>query len=211
MMLTDRKVIALPLRTHTASCPQVGTGAPNSAAIYNLSARLQAQQYQLWLTMIVESSNDAIIGTSLDGIILSWNQAAKRLFGYSTVKVIDEPVTTLFSPQGADEVQLLIARSGHGELIDGHEMECIRENGQQVWVSLAFSPIKNKTGTIVGVAMIARDITQRKRAEHQLHHLSSNKGPVLMHAANSDLYDAKQAAADLPMGLTPIFKAFPKN
>lgn len=185
-------ITALPFRTLPANGP-VGTSAPNSAAVYDLGARRSAQQAQHWLTMIVESSNDAIIGTSLEGIILSWNQAAKRLFGYSPVKVIDQSITTLFSQDGAQQVQLLIARTGLGERIDAHEMECVRENGQTVWVSLTFSPIKNTTGAIVGVAMIARDITERKRAQDR--HASQApmdllKNPLLMQAANSDAYYA---------------------
>lgn len=173
MMLTDRKIIALPLRTHE-TIPQKATGSCIPAAVYNFSERQQAEKTQQWLTMIVESSNDAIIGISLEGTILSWNQAAKRLFGYSTIMVIGHPIAMLFLPEDADEVQLLIARSGRGELIDSHEMECIHENGQRVCVSLALSPVKNKNGSIVGVAIIARDITKRKRAVNRLYQVPVN-------------------------------------
>ena len=226
MMQTARKIVALPLRT-AASLPQEDAATwASSAAIYNLSERLQAEKTQQWLTMIVESSNDAIIGTSLDGTILSWNQAAKRLFGYSAMTVIDSPVAILFSPEDVEEVQLLIERSGHGEQIDSHEMECIHENGQRVSVSLALSPVKNKRGAIVGVAMIARDIIKRKHTENRLHHIAlqntftglplgeafHNGGPALdvassasgeselMHAANTAVYQtALDGLEDLPM------------
>lgn len=228
MMQTAKKIVALPLRKHEASLPQEdATTWASSAAIYNLSERLQAEKTQQWLTMIVESSNDAIIGTSLDGTILSWNQAAKRLFGYSAMTVIDSPVAILFAPEDSEEVQLLIERSGHGEQIDSHEMECIHENGQRVSVSLALSPVKNKSGAIVGVAMIARDIIKRKHAENRLHHIAlqntftglplsqafhmgspaldvdvddSVERDLLLHAANTPVYQtAVEGLEDLPM------------
>ena len=168
MMLTERKVVALSPRPYVLSPSYAGT-ARASATVYNLSEPQRTQNAQDWLAMIVESSNDAIISTSLDGIILSWNQAAKRLFGYLSVMVIGHPVSILFPAENAAEMQVLIARCGQGEHIHSHEMEFVRENGQHGCVSLALSPIRNTTDAIVGVAMIARDITQRKRAEGRLY------------------------------------------
>ena len=187
MMLTERKVIALSPRPHALSSPYVGT-VRASATVYNLSDRQRTQNAQDWLAMIVESSNDAIISTSLGGIILSWNQAAHRLFGYLSVMVIGHPVSILFAAEGAAEMQALIARCGQGEHINGHEIEYVRENGQHGCVSLAFSPIRNTTDAIVGVAMIARDITQRKRAEDRQHSGKpvTKKGRVLHLVASSN-------------------------
>ena len=165
MLLTERKVVALHPRSGALSASQSSASARAPAAVYNFSPRQQAQKAQDWLAMIVESSHDAIIGLSLDGLILSWNHGAKRLFGYSTVRVMGLPVTTLFSPEGADEVQALIGRTVQGECIAGHEVETIRENGHRGCVSLTMSPIKNTTGALVGVALMARDMAPRKRGE----------------------------------------------
>ncbi len=197
MMLTDRKVITLPLRTHTAHATSSKV-ARASATIHRLSEHREAQNSQQWLTMIIESSHDAIIGTSLHGIILSWNHAAKRLFGYTTAHVMDQPVTTLFSFEAARVVRALIARSSQGEHIESYEMESIHENGQHVNVSLTFSPIKDTSDAIVGVAMIARDISQRKRAQERLQSINESQPlPLLLRAANSDDYDAHESSGTL--------------
>ena len=197
MMLTDRKVVTLPLRMHTAHATS-GSVARASAAIHRLSEHREAQNSQQWLTMIIESSHDVIIGTSLHGIILSWNHAAKRLFGYSTAHVMDQPVTTLFSFESARVVRALIARSSQGEHIEGHEMESIHENGKRVNVSLTFSPIKDTSDAIVGVAMIARDISLRKRAQERLQNIKESQPvPLLLRAANSDDYDAEESSGML--------------
>lgn len=190
MMLTDQKVIALPLCMHAAHAPRT------SAAIHRLSEHREAQNSQQWLTMIVESSHDAIIGTSLHGIILSWNHAARRLFGYTAAHVMDQPVTTLFSFEDTRVVRVLITRSSQGEYIEGHEVESIRENGQRVNVSLTFSPIKDPSDAIVGVAMIARDISPRKRAQEQHQCINDSQPvPLLLQAANSDDYGANESSA----------------
>lgn len=200
MMLTDRKVVTLPLRMRVAQATS-GNLARASAAIHRLSEHREAQNSQQWLTMIIESSHDAIIGTSLHGIILSWNHAAKRLFGYTTAHVMDQPVTTLFSLEAARVVRALIARSTQGEHIEGHEMESIHENGQRVNVSLTFSPIKDTSDAIVGVAMIARDISPRKRAQERLQSINESQPmPLLLQAANSDDYDANQPSGTLTTG-----------
>lgn len=170
MTPTDQKVIAFPLRMHAAHAPRT------SAAIHRLGEHRETQNYRQWLMMAVESSHDAAIGTSLRGIILSWNHAAQRLFGYTTAQVTDQPVTTLFSFKDAHILRVLITRSSQGEHIEGQEVEGIRENGQRVNVSLTFFPIKDMSDAIVGVAMIARDISQPKRAQERLQIINESAG-----------------------------------
>lgn len=164
MLLTERKVVALPPRLGALSASRSGASARPVAAVYPLSPGQQARKAHDWLAMIVESSHDAIIGTSLDGLILSWNHGAKRVFGYSTLMVMGLPVTTLFSAEGANAVQALLERAVHGESVVAHEIETLRENGHRGCVSLTLSPIKNTTGALIGVALIARDAAPRKRA-----------------------------------------------
>ena len=197
MMLTDRKVVTLPLRMHTAHATS-GHVTHALAAIHRFSEHREAQNSQQWLTMIIESSHDAIIGTSLHGIVLSWNHAAKRLFGYTTAHVMDQPFTTLFSFEAARVVRALIARSSQGEYIEGYEMESTHESGQRVNVSLTFSPIKDTSDAIVGVAVIARDISQRKSAQERLQSINESEAvPLLLRAANSDDYDAHESSGTL--------------
>ena len=165
-----RNVVGLTPRQHESNRPRVKS--ETLAVVRPISVHQRAEGTQQWLAMIVGSSSDAIIGNSLEGIILSWNPAAKRLFGYSAAAAIGRPISILFPHDGADEVQSLLERSGRGEQIECHETECIRQDGERVGVSLSLSPIKDKTGAIVGTATIARDITGRRRAEDRLYHLA---------------------------------------
>ena len=176
MRFTNHNIIGLPPRSSEPSRLPQGGDTPTSAVFYDLTERQQSEKYQQWLTMLVESSSDAIIGKSLAGVILSWNEVAERLFGYAAVKVVGQPVSMLFAPSEANELQLLLQRCGRGEHIESHETQCIRQDGQPICVSLVFSPVKNKAGSIVGIATIARDITKRKQAEDRLHHLAFHDG-----------------------------------
>jgi len=169
-MFADDNVVELTHRKHESNRPRVKS--VRMAVVHQISKHQRTKGSQRWLAMIVESSTDAIIGKSLEGIILSWNQAAERLFGYSTEGVIGRHISLLFPHDADEEVQSLLERSGRGERIECHETECICKDGQRVCVSLALSPIKNKSGAIVGAATIARDITARKRAQDRLYHLA---------------------------------------
>lgn len=172
MSFTDKNVIALVPRTHEPNRLQQEDGVRASGTLYDINERQQTEKSQQWLAMIVESSSEAIIGQSLEGLILSWNQAAERLFGYPAAAVIGRSLSILFPTDGVDEVLTLLQRSSQGTYIEGYETAGGRQDGQQLCLSLALSPIKNKIGTIVGVAMIARDITERKRTEDRLQHLA---------------------------------------
>jgi diguanylate cyclase (GGDEF)-like protein/PAS domain S-box-containing protein len=170
MMFTDENVIELAPRHHESSRPR--EKSETLAVVHPISVHQWGESAQQWLAMIVGSSSDAIIGKSSEGIILSWNPAAKRLFGYSAAAAIGRPVTMLFPCDGTDEMKSLLQRSGRGEQIECHETECIRQDGKRVGVSLSLSPIRDKTGAIVGTATIARDITERRRIENRLHQLA---------------------------------------
>ena len=120
------------------------------------------------LAAIVESSNDAIIAKSLDGVITSWNQGGERIYGYSAQEVLGQPISILSPADRQDEVPEFLQKIGGGELIDHFETERLKKDGHLIQVSLTLSPIKDKTGRIVGASPIARDITQRKQAEEAL-------------------------------------------
>jgi PAS domain S-box-containing protein len=120
------------------------------------------------LAAIVASSDDAIISKSLDGIIVTWNEAATRIFGYAAEEVIGKPITILIPPDRLDEEPNILARLRAGERVDHFETQRVHKHGTLVEVSLTISPIRNAAGQIVGASKIARDITQQKRAEERL-------------------------------------------
>jgi PAS domain S-box-containing protein len=118
------------------------------------------------LSATVENSEDAIIlTTSEKSIITSWNPAAERLFGYSTREVIGRAVTMLTPPDGRDAQKRTLKRVLQGRRAEHYETQVVRKNGSTLEVSLTVSPIKDVKGELFGVSMIARDITDRRRAE----------------------------------------------
>jgi two-component system CheB/CheR fusion protein len=135
-------------------------------ALHDASAR--ASTIQSNLAAIVASSDDAIISKTLDGVISSWNQAAERIFGYAADEVIGKPVTILIPPTHIDEEPAILEKLRQGERIDHYETVRKRKDGVLIHVSLTVSPIKDANGSVVGASKIARDITQRKRAEDVL-------------------------------------------
>ncbi len=120
------------------------------------------------MAAIVESSDDAIIGKTLDGIITSWNPAAERIYGYSAPEVIGKSVSLLVPPDHPDELVHILEQIRRGGRVDHAETERMRKDGQRIHVSLTVSPIKDATGEITGASTIARDISERKRAEEAL-------------------------------------------
>ena len=112
---------------------------------------------------IVESSDDAIISKDLDGVIMSWNTGAERIFGYSAEETIGQPITIVIPHDRQDEERTILTRIRRGERIDHFETIRQRKNGSLVAVSLSVSPVKDAEGKIVGAAKIARDITEQKR------------------------------------------------
>jgi PAS domain S-box-containing protein len=119
------------------------------------------------LAAIVESSDDAIIGKDLYGVITSWNKSAERLYGYTAEEVVGQPVLILIPPDRRDEEPAILARLRRGERIDNYETVRQRKDGTLVDVSLTVSPIIDHDGTIIGASKIARDISERKRAAEQ--------------------------------------------
>jgi PAS domain S-box-containing protein len=117
------------------------------------------------LAAIVESSDDAIISKDLDGIITSWNAAARRLFGYSAEEIIGRPISVLMPEKRHDDMAAILGRIRRGERVEHYETVRVTKEGRMVPVSLSVSPIRDGTGRIVGAAKIARDITDRKLAE----------------------------------------------
>jgi PAS domain S-box-containing protein len=119
------------------------------------------------LASIVESSNDPIIGKSLDGVIQSWNAAAEQLFGFTAEQAVGQHISIIIPPERIGEEDQIIARLRAGERIQHFETERVRSDGQRINVSLTISPIRDESGNVVGASKIARDITERKRADSE--------------------------------------------
>ena len=117
------------------------------------------------LAAIVEGSDDAIIGKDLNGMIISWNAAAERLFGYRAGEVIGQSINLIVPPDLRTEELILLDRLRHGESLDHFETVRIARDGRRIPISLTVSPIRDAAGAIIGASKIARDITERKQAE----------------------------------------------
>ena len=124
----------------------------------------RAEGVRLRLAAIVESSDDAIISKTLDGIITTWNIGAERMFGYRADEVIGKPITILIPPDSVDEEPAILSRLRNGEKIEHYETVRMRKDGSFLDVALTVSPVKDGNGKIIGASKISRDITERKRA-----------------------------------------------
>ena len=114
---------------------------------------------------IIESSDDAIISQTLDGIITSWSLAAERLFGYTAAEIINQPITRLFPPTRLEESSQILERLKRGERIKNLVTIHVRKDGKPVDVSTTIFPVKDDGGKIIGAEKIVRDISERKRME----------------------------------------------
>jgi PAS domain S-box-containing protein len=130
-----------------------------------ISEQERAEAVQAYLAAIVESSSDAIIGKTLQGIITSWNQAAEKLFGYTAAEIIGLPINTLIPPDRREEYLEILEKLRRGERIEHFETVRVRKDGTLVDVSLTISPIKDISGRIIGASKVARDISGRKQAD----------------------------------------------
>jgi PAS domain S-box-containing protein len=135
--------------------------------LVDLTERKQSEENAQRLASIVQSSDDAIISKDLNGIIKSWNSGAERLFGYSFDEVIGKPVTMLIPQERVDEEPSILERLRRGERVDHYETVRRRKDGSLVDISLTVSPIRSSDGRIIGASKIARDITERRRAQEQ--------------------------------------------
>jgi PAS domain S-box-containing protein len=138
----------------------------------DITQRKRAEEERSRLAAIVESSHDAIISKNLDGTIMSWNEGAERLYGYSAAEALGRPVTFLTPPDQWDEIADILKRIREGIRIEQYETERVRKDGQKINVSLTVSPVRNHRGRVIGASTIARDITELKHAQNEvLNHL----------------------------------------
>jgi PAS domain S-box-containing protein len=131
-------------------------------------------QAEARLAAIVESSDDAIIGKTLEGIVTSWNGGAQRIFGYTMQEMIGQPIFRLAPPDRPDEMRAVLEQIRRGKRVEHFETERIRKDGERIHVSLTVSPIMDSTGRIVGASKVARDVSDRKRSEQERELLLEN-------------------------------------
>jgi PAS domain S-box-containing protein len=134
----------------------------------DITERKQAEEVRARLAAIVESSEDAIIAKTLDGIITDWNRGAQKIYGYSAEEVLGKPINVLVPPDRPYEIPTILERLRRGEVIDHYETVRIAKDGSRLDISLTISPMKDPSGNIVGASTIARNVTERKRAEEAL-------------------------------------------
>ena len=135
---------------------------------HDITERLKSNENRARLAAIVDSSQDAIIGTGMNGIIRSWNAAAERIFGYTAEEMLGESIMRLVPPDRQNEEKEIISRLQQGVTIDHVETIRFRKDGKLIYVSLTISPILDEMKRVVGASKTARDITNRKRLERQL-------------------------------------------
>jgi PAS domain S-box-containing protein len=117
------------------------------------------------LAAIVDSAEDAIVGKTLDGVITSWNRAAELLFGYTAAEAVGNPITLIIPPDRHAEEKQILSRLRRGEFIEHFETERLAKDGRLIPISLSISPVRNAHGDLIGASKIARDISDRRRAQ----------------------------------------------
>jgi PAS domain S-box-containing protein len=152
---------AAPLQSTDGPCMQL-------AVTLDITERKAAEEAQRRLATIVESSNDAIVGKDLNGIVMSWNPGAERMFGYSANEIIGNSIIKIIPPELEEDEQRILETIGRGEPVEHFETVRLTKSGERIDVSLTVSPIKDDTGRVVGAAKTARDITQQKKTEQAL-------------------------------------------
>jgi diguanylate cyclase (GGDEF)-like protein/PAS domain S-box-containing protein len=141
-----------------------------SVYLRNVTERKEVEEVHSRLAAIVESSDDAIIGKTLDGIIQSWNAGAEKLYGYSANEVIRRPIDILTPEDRPDEMAKILVKISRGERIEKFETVRLRKDGVRVDVPLTVSPVRDASGRIVGASAISRDITERNAYTAALAH-----------------------------------------
>jgi PAS domain S-box-containing protein len=146
--------------------------------------RRQAEARAAYLASLVESCEDAIIGTTLDGIVVSWNSGAERLYGYAADEILGRSTAMLFPRYRPQELPEILERIKKGERMEHLETVRIRKDGSPVEVSLGISPVRDSNGSVIGVSTVAYDITRRKELENERLALIQELTNALAHPRN---------------------------
>jgi PAS domain S-box-containing protein len=163
----------MPSRVPTPPPPRSSSG-PDDAL-----AERAAEEALSRLAAIVESSNDAILGQDVDGVITSWNAAAEEMYGYTADEIVGKPIHVMVPADRIDELKEIYSSVLAGDRVEHFETERLRRDGERLQVSISISPIHDRTGRIVGLSKIARDIGPRKQIESALQQANAAKDQFL--------------------------------
>jgi len=174
-----------------------GGSRPIEGTFINITKRKLAEATRDYLASIVESSEDAIIGKSLDGTIQTWNRGAEKLYGYAASEVIGQSVLFLVPAERHKEVEGFLNRIKRGERIEPHETVRIAKGGGRLDVAVTISPLKNADGEVVGASTVARDISERREIERTKSEIVS----VVSHELRTPLTSIRGALGLLAAGM----------
>lgn len=169
----------------------------------DVSERKHIEATQARLAAIIESSDDAIVSKTLEGIVTSWNAGAERIFGYTADEIIGKHITTLFPPERINEEEEILQKIGRGERVAHFETIRVHKSGRPIPISVTISPVKDSSGRIIGASKIAQDVSERKQAEirdKQLVALNERQRLArdLHDAVSQSLFSANVIAESLP-------------
>jgi len=147
-------------------------GAVNT--LIDVTEQRSGETKQAMLAAIIESSEDAIVSKTLDGIVTSWNKSAAKMFGYSEGEMVGKSITTVIPKNRLQEEDLILGKIRQGKKVEHYETYRLRKDGMEIAVSLTISPIKNQAGQVIGASKIARDISKQKNSEESLQRYADN-------------------------------------
>ena len=167
------------------------------AYVRDLTERVQAEGDRAMLASLVENSNDAILGKDLDAVILAWNSAAERLYGYTAEEMVGRPVSVLVPEGFPNDVPEIMARIRRGQAVVLHETRRQRKDGEVLDVEVTVSPIRSPDGRLVGASTIARDVTARKAIDRRQRFLAA-AGKVLSSSLDPETILSRIAELAVP-------------
>jgi PAS domain S-box-containing protein len=150
----------------------------------DIAERKAAEEARARLAAIVESSDDAIVSKTLDGTILSWNAGAERIFGYTAAEAVGKPITLIIPPERLAEEHEILGRLSRGERVEHFETVRVAKGGRRVHIALTISPVRDAEGRVVGASKVARDVTDRRRAEEALREKDERLQLLVGHATD---------------------------
>ena len=180
MVLTEtciRPPLAVQKPPSTDHGAKLGMGQPEEHGAAVTSSRGHWAETP-WLVAIIESSDDAILTKDVNGVILSWNRAAERLFGYTAAEIIGRPITVIFPPDRVEEEAVFLDQISRGETVDHYETARRHKDGQIISVSVTISPIGDASGKVIGASTILRDLTNRNARDQRIEELQTELAHV---------------------------------
>jgi len=156
----------------------------------------RAQEHEARLAAIVESTQVAVIGKTLDAVITSWNRGAEQTYGYTAAEAIGRHVSLVVPPDRIEELRPVYERLRRGERVETFESERVRKDGARIHVAVTLSPMRDGRGAVVGASAISRDITRHKRAEEALRH-SEERLALAVRATNDAIWDYDVATGQI--------------